>query len=462
MSYKSTNPVTGETVAVFANHSDIEINNAIAGADAVYRSNWSQGGIERRLEVLSRLAELIDSRSEDLARVIVRETGKRISEAQWEVGETARIAHYFANHAARMLAPERIETDQGDAWIEFHPIGIIVAIEPWNFPFYQLMRVAAPAIAAGNSVLVKPAGIVPQCAMLFEEMILEAGAPKGAWTTVFASKDQITLLLQDDRVQGVTLTGSEQAGSIVAAEAGRNLKKSVLELGGADVFAVLDDADLDHAAEAGAEGRLSVAGQVCTSAKRFLVHEKVADSFIDKLVKKFRAIRIGDPMDEAVGLGPLSSVPSRDNLTKQVRRAVEAGAHILHGGHPVPGEGAYFEPTILTNVSRENPAYFEEFFGPVAQVYIVQDDDELVTLANDSPFGLGGSIFSADIARARAIASRIETGMVWINAMTGGSPELPFGGVKRSGFGRELSDLGIKEFVNQKLVVVARPGRSLN
>lgn len=458
MTYKSTNPATGEIVAEFANHTDIQIDSALDEAHAVYGSEWSQGPIERRLAVLSRVADLIDARSEDLARVAVRETGKRISEARWEVEETARIARYYANNAAGMLAAEPIETDQGDAWIEFHPIGVIVAIEPWNFPYYQLMRVAAPAVAAGNTVLAKPAGIVPQCAKFFEDLLLEAGAPRGAWTTVFANKEQVARLLQDDRVQGVTLTGSEQAGSVVAAEAGRNLKKSVLELGGSDVFAVLDDADLDHAVEVGAAARLSVAGQVCTAAKRFLVHEKVADRFIQMLVQRFRTTRVGDPMDETVDLGPLSSKAARDQLEGQVRKAVSAGARILHGGRPMPGEGAYFEPTILTDVARDNPAYFEEFFGPVAQVHIVRDDEALIALANDSPFGLGGSIFSADIGRARAIASRIETGMVWINAMTGGGPELPFGGVKRSGYGRELAELGIKEFVNQKLVVVALPG----
>lgn len=455
MAYKSTNPATGEIVAEFTNHSDAEIERLLAQADAAYRSDWSQGPIERRLNVLTRLAELIESRSEELARAAVREMGKRISEARWEVHGIAEIARHFARNAATMLAPEKIQSNQGDAWIEFHPIGVVVAIEPWNFPFYQLVRVAAPAIAAGNPVLVKPAGIVPLCATLIEELILEAGAPMGVWTTVFATKDQVANLLQDDRVQGVTLTGSERAGSIVAAEAGRNLKKSVLELGGSDIFAVLDDADLELAADVGAAGRLTVAGQVCTAAKRFLVHEKVADEFIEKLVQRFEALRVGDPMDESVGLGPLSSWDARENLAEQVRDAVAEGARVLHGGNPIEGAGAYFEPTILTNITRNNPAYFEEFFGPVAQIHIVSDDDALVELANDSPYGLGGSTFSNDVARAKSLASRIETGMVWINAMTGSGPELPFGGVKRSGYGREQGEIGLKEFVNQKLVVVA-------
>lgn len=458
MAYKSTNPATGETVAEFANHSDAEILEALTESHAVYRSDWSQGPIGRRLEVLSRLADLIDAESEELARVAVQEMGKRISEARWEIRAISNIARHFAHNGSKMLAPEKLETDQGDAWLESHPIGVIVAIEPWNFPFYQLMRVAAPAIAAGNPVLVKPASIVPQCAKLIERLIIEAGAPAGVWTTVFASSEQVATLLKDDRVQGVTLTGSERAGSIVAAEAARNLKKSVLELGGSDVFAVLDDADLDHAVEVGAASRLSVAGQVCIAAKRFLVHEKVADVFIDKLAQKFSSIRVGDPMDDATDLGPLSSVAARDNLAAQVREAVAAGAKVRHGGNPIQGGGAYFEPTILTDITRDNPAYFEEFFGPVAQIHIVPNDDALVELANDSPYGLGGSVFSTDIARAKALASRIETGMVWINGMTGSAPELPFGGVKRSGYGREMAEIGIKELVNQKLVVVAAGG----
>nr|CAD6437688.1 NAD-dependent succinate-semialdehyde dehydrogenase [Rhizobium sp. Q54] len=458
MAYVSINPATGETVAEFANHSDDEVLHALAESHAVYKSQWSQGPIENRLQVLSHFADLVESRSEELAEVAVREMGKRISEARWEVGEIANIARHFANNAGKMMAPEKIQSDQGEAWVEFHPIGVVLAIEPWNYPFYQLIRVAAPAIAVGNPVLVKPAGLVPKSAALIEELILKAGAPKGAWTTIFATADQIASLLEDDRVQGVTLTGSERAGSIVAAQAGRNLKKSVLELGGADVFAVLDDADLDHAVEVGAASRLSVAGQVCVAAKRFLVHEKVADVFIEKLVKKFSSMRIGDPLDDSTDLGPLSSVAARDILAAQVREAIASGAKLRFGGSAIDGPGAYFEPTILTNITRDNPAYFEEFFGPVAQIHVVADDDALVELANDSRYGLGGSIFSTDVPRAKALASRIEAGMVWINGMTKSGPELPFGGVKRSGYGREMGESGLKELVNQKLVVVAAGG----
>jgi succinate-semialdehyde dehydrogenase/glutarate-semialdehyde dehydrogenase len=304
--------------------------------------------------------------------------------------------------------------------------------------------------------LAKHASIVPRAAVAFEEVVTAAGAPRGAWTNIFASPAQIATLIEDDRVQGVALTGSEKAGSIVASQAGKYLKKSVMELGGADVFAVLDDADVDRAAKLGAAARLFGAGQVCNGAKRFLVHEKIADQFLKKFAAILAGTKIGDPMDESVGLGPLCSVSARDEIAAQVQRAVKSGATLHLGGAVVDRTGAYFQPTILTNITRDNPAYFEEFFGPVAQVYVVRDDDEVVDLANDSHFGLSGAIFTADIERANALASRIETGSVWINARSSTAPELPFGGIKRSGYGRELSEFGIKELVNQKMVVVAQ------
>ena len=270
-----------------------------------------------------------------------------------------------------------------------------MAVEPWNFPYYQLIRVAAPNLAAGNPVLAKHASIVPQAAIAFEELLTAAGAPRGAWTNIFASGEQIASLIADDRVQGVTLTGSEKAGSIVAAQAGKHIKKSVLELGGADVFVVLDDADLDKAVEVGAAARLNKAGQACTAAKRFLVHEKIANRFLDKFTATFAKVKVGDPMDETTGMGPLCSIAARDSLASQVDKAVTAGATLHHGGKVIAGPGAFYQPTILTGITRDNPAYFEEFFGPVAQVYVVRDDDEVIELANDSNFGLSGAIFTA-------------------------------------------------------------------
>lgn len=456
MAYTSVNPATGETLATFANHTDVEIRSALDTAYALYKSNWSKGPIEPRLKVLARLADLIEERAEGLAVILVKEMGKRISEARWEVGVTASIARYYATNAATFLAPEKLHTSQGEAWVEYHPIGVIVAVEPWNFPYYQLVRVAAPNIAIGNPVLAKHASNVPQAAVAFEELVTAAGAPAGTWTNLFASSQQIAALIEDDRVQGVALTGSEKAGSAVAAQAGKHLKKSVMELGGADVFVVLDDADLDKAVKIGANARLNVAGQACNAAKRFLVHEKVADRFLQKFTERFAATKVGDPMDETVGMGPLCSRASRDDIAAQVERAVKAGATLHYGGAAIEGPGAFYRPTILTGITRDNPAYFEEFFGPVAQVHVVRDDDEAVEIANDSNFGLSGAVFTANAERAKALASRLETGSVWINTRSATAPELPFGGVKRSGYGRELSQFGIKELVNQKMVVVAK------
>jgi succinate-semialdehyde dehydrogenase/glutarate-semialdehyde dehydrogenase len=455
LTYRSVNPATGEVITTFANHTDAELQSALSAAHSLYKSEWSNGPIEPRLKVLSRLADLLDDRTEELARILAQEMGKRISEAHAEVQLTAEIARFYAMNAAAFLAPAEIQTPQGEAWVEYHPIGVIVAVEPWNFPYYQLVRVAGPNIAIGNPVLAKHASIVPGAAVAFEDLVSAAGAPTGAWTNIFASSEQIAMLIADDRVQGVALTGSERAGSIVASQAGKYLKKSVMELGGADVFAILDDADVEKAAEVGAAARLFGAGQVCNGAKRFLVHEKIAGAFLEKFTAILANTKIGDPMDESVGLGPLCSVSARDDIAAQVDRALKAGATLHLGGASVKGPGAYFQPTILTNITRKNPAYFEEFFGPVAQVYVVRDDDEVVELANDSHFGLSGAIFTCNIDRARALASRIETGSVWINTHSSTAPELPFGGIKRSGYGRELSEFGIKELVNQKMVVVA-------
>jgi len=455
MAYQSVNPATGALVATFENHSDAEVDAALARAHALYLSDWSKGPRQPRLAVLERLADLVEERAEPLARLLVEEMGKRISEARWEVGITADIARYYARNADAFLAQRALETTRGSAWVEYHPIGVVVAVEPWNFPYYQLVRVAAPNIAIGNPVLAKHASIVPRSALAFEELVTAAGAPPGAWTNLFATGDQIARLIEDDRVQGVALTGSEKAGSIVASQAAKHLKKSVLELGGADVFVVLDDADLDRAVSDGVFARLHVAGQACNAAKRFLVSESIANAFLAKFTERFAQVRVGDPMDEDTDMGPLCSTASRDEIAAQVDKAVAAGATLHFGGRIIDGDGAYYEPTILTGITRDNPAYFEEFFGPVAQVYAVKDDDAIVALANDSHFGLSGAIFTANLARAQALASRIETGSIWINTPSSTAPEFPFGGIKRSGYGRELSEFGIRELVNQKMVVVA-------
>jgi len=456
MAYQTVNPANNKLIKEYSSHTDADVEAALSTADALYHSDWSKGSIDKRLAVLHKLADLIDSRTEELAKIASVEMGKLIAQSRGEVKLCAQIARYYADNAKQFLAPVKYPSEMGEAWVEHHPIGVVMAVEPWNFPYYQLMRVLAPNLAAGNPVLAKHASIVPHWAETFAHLVREAGAPDGAWTNLFISSDQVANIIADDRVQGAALTGSEKAGSIVAAQAAKHIKKSTLELGGNDVFVVLDDADLEKAVKIGVNARLANAGQVCTAAKRFIVHEKVAEQFLTKYTEAFRAITIGDPLDENTRLGPLSSKDALETLTKQVDEAVKNGATLHYGGKPVQREGSFFEPTILTNITRDNPAYFEEFFGPVAQVYVVKNDDEAVKLANDSHYGLGGAVFSKDIDRAKKMASRIETGMVWINWLTDTAPELPFGGVKRSGYGRELSDLGIKEFVNQKLVVIRR------
>jgi len=456
MAYQTINPFTNEFVKEYPPHSDADVESALQKADALYHSDWAKGDIDQRLPILRRLADLMEEQQESLAKIATQDMGKLIEQSRGEVALCAKIARYYADNAKAFLAPVKYDSDLGDAWVEHHPIGVLLAVEPWNFPYYQLMRVLAPNLAAGNPVVVKHASIVPHCAEAFAHLVREAGAPEGAYTNLFITSDQVSNIIADDRVQGVALTGSEKAGGIVAAQAAKKLKKSTLELGGNDVFVVLDDADMEKAVKVGVTARLQNAGQVCTAAKRFIIHEAVADKFLEKYTEAFRQVKMGDPLDESTTLGPLSSKDAVETLTKQVDEAVKNGATLHYGGKPVDHKGNFFEPTILTNITRDNPAYFEEFFGPVAQVYVVKNDDEVVKLANDSHYGLGGAIFSQNIERAKGLASRIETGMVYINSLTDTAPELPFGGVKRSGFGRELSDLGIKEFVNQKLVVVSK------
>lgn len=455
MAYQSVNPATGEVVKTFTSHDQQKIDQTLERAQALFKSDWSQHDhLPQRLDVLLKFADLLLEQKEQLATLMSSEMGKLIAQGRDEIELCAGIARYYSAQAAEFLKPVQYPTDLGEAWLENHPLGLIMAVEPWNFPFYQLMRVFAPNYAIGNPVMLKHASIVPQCAEKFEALIRDAGAPDGAFTNLFISPDQVAEIIADQRVQGVALTGSEGAGSVVAQQASKHLKKSTLELGGNDVFVVLDDADMEKAITIGCQARLNNAGQVCTAAKRFILHEKIAAQFRQGMLEAFKAIKIGDPLDESTQLGPLSSKDAADKLYKQVQKAVKQGATLLTGGNPVQGQGFFFEPTILENISIDNDAWYEEFFGPVAQIYIAKDDDEIVEIANNSNYGLGGAIHSKDIERAKKLASRIETGMLWINWYTASSPELPFGGVKRSGYGHELADIGFSEFVQKRLVVV--------
>ena len=458
MAYQSVNPATGEVVKTFTPHDQQKIDQTLERAQSLFKSDWSQRDhLQQRLEVLAKFADLLLKQKEQLATLMSTEMGKLIAQGREEIELCAGIARYYSTKAVEFLEPVQYPTDLGEAWVENHPLGLIMAVEPWNFPFYQLMRVFAPSYAIGNPVLLKHASIVPQCAEKFEKLIRDAGAPEGAFTNLFISSDQVAEIIADKRVQGVALTGSEGAGSAVAQQAGKYLKKSTLELGGNDVFVVLDDADMQKAIYMGCQARLNNAGQVCTAAKRFILHDKIAAQFKQGMLDAFKAIKIGDPLDESTELGPLSSKDAADKLYKQVQKAVTQGATLVTGGKSLPGKGFFFEPTILENITTDNEAWYEEFFGPVAQIYIAKDDDEIVSIANNSNYGLGGAIHSKDIERAKKLASRIETGMLWINWYTASSPELPFGGVKRSGYGHELADIGFSEFVQKRLVVVKSP-----
>jgi len=456
MAYQSINPFTNQKLKDYPPHTDEHIQNALDQAEQILKSDWPQQ-IDQRIKVLRNVAQKLREQKTELAKLMTLDMGKLIKQSEGEIESCAKIAEYFADHAKEFLAPVSYETELGEAWVEHHPLGIVMAVEPWNFPFYQLMRVFAPNCAIGNPVLAKHAGIVPQCAEAFEKLVLEAGAPRGVWINLFISSDQVQEIIADPRVQGVALTGSEGAGSAVAEQAGKYIKKSTLELGGNDVFIVLDDADLEKAIKIGCQARVNNTGQVCTAAKRFILHEKIAEQFKAGMLEVFEGLKIGDPLDSETTLGPLSSADALEKLTKQVDKAVENGAKVLTGGKPYEHEGNFYHPTILENISRDNPAWYEEFFGPVAQIYVAKDEDEIVSIANDSHYGLGGVIHSQDIERAKKLASRVETGMIWINWFTDTAPELPFGGIKNSGYGHELSIDGFREFTQKRLVVVKSP-----
>ncbi|EIM38265.1 putative aldehyde dehydrogenase [Acinetobacter sp. HA] len=456
MAYQSINPFTNQKLKDYSPHTDEHIQNALDQAEQILKSDWPQQ-IDQRIEVLRNIAQKLREQKTELAKLMTLDMGKLIKQSEGEIESCAKIAEYFADHAKEFLAPVSYETELGEAWVEHHPLGIIMAVEPWNFPFYQLMRVFAPNCAIGNPVVAKHASIVPQCAEAFEQLILDAGAPKGVWTNLFISSDQVADIIADPRVQGVALTGSEGAGRAVAGQAGKHVTKSTLELGGNDVFIVLDDADLEKAIKIGCQARVNNTGQVCTAAKRFILHEKIAEQFKAGMLEVFEGLKIGDPLDSETTLGPLSSADALEKLTKQVDKAVAHSATVLTGGKPYEHEGNFYQPTILENISRDNPAWYEEFFGPVAQIYVAKDEDEIVSIANDSHYGLGGVIHSQDIERAKKLASRVETGMIWINWFTDTAPELPFGGIKNSGYGHELSIDGFREFTQKRLVVVKSP-----
>ena len=454
MPYQSLNPYDGEIFKTFAELTDAQLETALQTAQRCFLT-WRQTTFAERTAILKRAAIILRSRVEDFARPITLEMGKLIIESRGEVALSADILDYYAEHAEHFLALQHLTPTSGEASIESSPLGVLFGIEPWNFPYYQLARFVAPNLMAGNVVLVKHASSVPQCAIAFAELFIEAGAPLGAYTNLQISKSQVAQVIADPRVKGVALTGSEAAGAVVAGLAGGALKKTTMELGGSDAFIVLEDADLDETVKWAVWGRINNAGQCCVAAKRFIVLENVADRFLEKFVAAMGELKTGDPMDKDTTLAPLSSSEALTKLVDQVDRSVAQGARIVMGGKRAEGRGTFMQATILTDIKPGNPAYCEEFFGPVALFFRVPDENAAVALANDSSYGLGGSVFSKDIERAKRVASGIDTGMVFINHPTWTAADLPFGGIKHSGYGRELSSLGIQEFVNKKLIRVA-------
>jgi len=452
--YQSVNPYDGKTVKTFEQMTDKQLDAAIATAATCFE-RWKSLTFAARATIVAKASAIMHSRVDEFARPVTLEMGKLFAQARGEVVLSADIIDYYAENAERFLAPQRLKPTSGDADVESAPFGVLFGVEPWNFPYYQLARFAAPNLMAGNVVMVKHAACVPQCALAFEQLWRDAGAPPGAYTNLMISYDQVNRVIDDPRIKGVALTGSVAAGKLVAGRAGQNLKKSTMELGGSDAFIVLEDADLDKTVEWAVWGKMNNTGQCCVAAKRFIVVEPLADRFLAMFHDALAKLKAGDPMDAATTLGPLSTEAALVTLLGQVKRAVAAGAKLVMGGDRLARTGAFMAPTILTDIRPDNPAYREEFFGPVALFFRVKTEDEAIALANDSEFGLGGCVFTRDIARGKRVASRVDTGMMFINHPTWTTPDLPFGGIKNSGYGRELSSLGIQEFVNKKLIRVA-------
>lgn len=456
MAYETRNPYTGELLERFPDATDDQIVQAIADAHHAFLS-WRETSFAERAAVMRRAAGLLREDAANYARLLTLEMGKLAAEATAEVELSAAILDYYAEHAATLLAPEKLrvaDPTEGVATLFCEPLGVLLAIEPWNFPYYQIARIAAPQLSAGNTMLLKHASNVPQCALAFERLLRDAGLPRGAFQNVFATRSHIEFILNDPRVHGVALTGSEGAGAIVAAQAGKALKKSTMELGGADAFVVLADADLDKTSQWAVLGRHWNGGQVCVSSKRMILVDQVYDAFLERYTAGVAALRAGDPFDPATTLAPLSSQGAADEIRAKIAQAVAHGATATEVGPCVPGQGVFVQPTILTGVSEDNPARYWEFFGPVSMLFRARDEDDAVRIANDSPFGLGGSVFTTDTRHGVEVAKKISTGMVFVNHPTMVKADLPFGGVRRSGYGRELLGLGIKEFVNHKLIDV--------
>jgi len=451
MSIQSINPATEEVLRTFEPYSKEQVDEALEQAHNAFLS-WRETSFAERASYIRRVAAYMRANKNELARIATLEMGKPITEAEAEVEKCAWNCDFYAENAEKFLADEIVSTNATESYVAFRPLGVVLALMPWNFPYWQVLRFAAPALMAGNTTVLKHASNVSMAALEIEHIFRECGFPAGVFRTMLVPGAQTGRLIEDGRIAAITLTGSDLAGVAVASTAGRVLKKTVLELGGSDAFIVLADADLDGAAQMAVRARYQNTGQSCIAAKRFIVVESVAEEFERKFVEAASKLRVGDPLNRETQVGPMARGDLRDTLEQQVQASLKMGARVLLGGKPMQGKGYFYEPTILTNVTPDMPVFREETFGPVAVVIRARDTDHAIELANDSQFGLGGNLWTRDIAQARQIARRLESGGVFINGMTASDPRLPFGGIKRSGYGRELSIFGIREFVNIQTV----------
>ncbi|HVQ76677.1 MAG TPA: NAD-dependent succinate-semialdehyde dehydrogenase [Candidatus Binatia bacterium] len=454
MGLQSVNPATGEVIESFPETSARDLERILDAGATAFRE-WRRVPLAARAERMRQAARILTARRATYARTMALEMGKPIAQGEAEIDKCAGTCEYYAEHAESMLAPQLRATDASKSYVRFDPLGPVLAVMPWNFPFWQVFRFAAPALMAGNTSVLKHASNVPRCAVSIEEVFRDAGFPRGVFATMLVGSPAVAGIVADPRVAAATLTGSERAGSTVAAEAGRALKKTVLELGGSDPFIVLADANVAAAARTAADARLVNSGQSCIAAKRFIVVEAVAAAFLERFRAELASRRMGDPLARETQVGPQARVDLRDELHRQVEESVKRGARRLLGGEVPPGKGAFYPPTVLAAVEKGMPAFDEETFGPVAAVIQAKDEADAIGLANDSPFGLGASLWTRDLARAEALAAEIETGCVFVNGLVKSDARLPFGGIKRSGYGRELSEYGLREFVNVKSVWIA-------
>ncbi|WP_394678691.1 NAD-dependent succinate-semialdehyde dehydrogenase [uncultured Sphingobacterium sp.] len=456
---KSINPFNNELEKEFIEMEDAQVDAIIQNADIAFQT-WRKVPFAQRAIIIKKVASILRERKTELGILATKEMGKLLRESIAEVELSANIFDYYADNAASFLSDSPLEVAHGEAFLSYEPLGVLLSVQPWNFPFYQITRSAAPNLMAGNTMVLKHASNVPQCAKVMEDIFLEAGLPQGVYNNIFIQGKAVERLVSNPAIKAVTLTGSAPAGASIAGAAGSKLKKSTLELGGSDPFIVLDDADIETAAKTTVYGRMWNAGQVCVSPKRVIVAETIADAFLEKVETLFAGLKIGDPMDESTDVAPLSSEKAANDVISQIDKASAQGATIVTGGKRTQSSGSFVEPTLITGITPDMDAYKEEIFGPVFMMYVYKTIDEAIEIANATEFGLGGSVFGTDIKRAQEVARRIDTGMVYINHVTGIAPELPFGGTKQSGYGREQSPAAIYEFVNAKLIRTTSPDKA--